>query len=317
MANIIDKGFSWVNDFTSDEHISTLLNSELNKAWRAKILLDRVTRIGPKDNPDKTNPNKELSPKYLKSSEGQLFKPLQKGKLVSENEWWRQEAAKRLEVDFNSDNDGTTKTRRNVLGGEDRASGKDPGNQIIVYNWSTSPVQYIIFQTVPKEIEFQNESNWAIINSMGRNTPMYHFTGAESVIQMNISWYCNDKANPQEVVTKCRLLEAWTKANAYKASPPLLKIQWGRSELFNNQFFVLTSATFKLANWRAEAKIWDSKSKKYVMPEGYVDPGMYPSTATQELIFRRVSATNLSYEDIIPESWVDKTNGIGKNKTNT
>lgn len=319
MANIISKGLGMVNDFTSNETISTLLTSEANKAWRAKILLDRITRPGPKDHPSKVMPNTELQPKYEKSSKGQLYMPLKKSKSVSANKLWSQDREKSSNRDFEitfSTNDGTQKVRRNAIM-YPRESAKEPGNQIIIYNWSTSPVSYVILQTIPTEIDFQNESSWAIINSMGRNTPMYHFTGAESVIQMNISWFCNDRSNPQEVVTKCRLLEAWTKANGYKASPPILKLQWGRSQLFEDQFFILTAATFKLSNWRAEAKVWDYKAKKYVMPQGYVDPAMYPGTATQELIFRRVSTTNLTYEDIVPNSWIEKTNGIGKQKTKT
>lgn len=62
---------------------------------------------------------------------------------------------------------------------------------------------------------------------MGRNVPMYHFTGAEDIIQFNVSWYCNDPENPEEVINKCRLLEAWSKSNGYQAAPPIVKIEWG------------------------------------------------------------------------------------------
>lgn len=65
---------------------------------------------------------------------------------------------------------------------------------------------------------------------MGRNTPMYHYTGSEDIVQFNVSWYCDDPDNPAEVLTKCRLLESWSKSNAYQAAPPILQIQWGNSD---------------------------------------------------------------------------------------
>lgn len=37
----IGEALSMVNNFTSNETVSTVLTSEANKLWRAKILLDR------------------------------------------------------------------------------------------------------------------------------------------------------------------------------------------------------------------------------------------------------------------------------------
>ena len=310
----VGESLSMVNDFTSKESVSTVLTSEANKLWRAKILLDRVTRRGPKNKDSKVNPNKNNLlgiPTYGNASKGQIYLPKKQGINAGDNREFaeRREGhqASLREVSFE---DGTAP--REVARAYGVESAIERGNDIIVYNLLASPVQYLVLQTVPKEIEFQNDSIWAVIHSMGRNTPMYHFTGAESTIQMNISWFCNDKANPQEVVAKCRLLEAWSKANGYNVGPPILKLQWGRSDLFKDQYFILTAATYKLSNWRADAKVWDKDQKKFVRPNGYADPALYPSTATQELVFRRVSSRNLTYEDIIPTEWLEKTRGFMK-----
>lgn len=315
------ESLSMVNDFTSNETVSTVLTSEVNKLWRSKILLDRVTRHGPKNKDSKVNPNKGSSlmgqPNYGVASEGQFYLPKKQGIDAGANEVFAKQRGEHQtslrEVNFG---DGTAPrdVQHRAYG---REGAREAGNNIIIYNMLVSPVQFVVLQTVPKELEFQNESTWAVINSMGRNTPMYHFTGAESMIQMDVSWYCNDKTNPQEVVAKCRLLEAWSKANGYIAGPPVLRIQWGRSDLFKDQLFILTAATYKLSNWRADAKVYDKDAKGYKRPAGYVDPAMYPATATQELIFRRVSGHNLTYEDIIPQVWLDKTNGFGKERTET
>lgn len=327
MANII-KGIrsaagevlGAINDFTSDDTLSAILTSEANKAWRAKILYDRKTRIGPKqsdnwDKPGSWSSNQDYSVHGIDNTEskstlkdiGGIAKISSKDPSKNRIDRAHVESVRNsLEVTFG---DGTIPVDE-ALKFRDKHH-KLAGNSIIIYNISdSSNLQYIELQTVPKEIDFQGESAWAVIHSMGRNTPMYHFTGAESVIQMNISWYCNDRENPQEVVSKCRLLEAWSKANGYLSSPPVLEIQWGSSDLFKDQKFILTAATYKLSNWRADARIKDKNSKAWVYPEGYENPKMYPATATQELIFRRVSATNLTYEEIIRKEWLEKTSGI-------
>lgn len=319
----VGEGLSMVNDFTSNEVVSDILTSEANKLWRAKILLDRKTRLGSKDSPKKNIPNSltynsDWRPEGKYHSEHLNYTSRKQSSHTGTNELEanaREKFYTSLEnskfgpdVEFFNDPDWKPRIlNRDVLRKQEK-----PVKDIIIYKPSPSPYEFITLQTVPKEIEFQGESTWAVIHSMGRNTPMYHFTGAESVIQLNISWYCNDKANPQEVVTKCRLLESWSKANGYQAGPPILQIQWGNSDLFEGQYFILTSATYKLANWRASAKVWNKQSNKFVNRVGYADPKMYPSTATQELIFRRVSSTNLSSEDIVPKSWTDKTLGIGR-----
>ena len=60
---------------------------------------------------------------------------------------------------------------------------------------------------------------------MGRNVPMYHFTGAEDIIQFNVSWYCNDPENPEEVINKCRLLETASERISFR-TPVWIRSVW-------------------------------------------------------------------------------------------
>ena len=74
MANIIpnrSKISSMVRDFTSGDTVTTILTSEANKLWRAKILLDRVTKPGEKDHPVKDIPNTDAAPS-LKNGSGKV-----------------------------------------------------------------------------------------------------------------------------------------------------------------------------------------------------------------------------------------------------
>lgn len=173
-------------------------------------------------------------------------------------------------------------------------------NKVIIYNTTISPYQYLELQNRPTQIDFRGEATWATIKSMGRNLPMYHFTSAEDIYQFNISWYCNDPENPAEVLNKCRLLESWTKANAYQNAPPTLQIQWGDSNIFSGYYFILTSATYSLANFQSGARMRNlggenPSNQKYMAS---MNKGLYPYTATQELIFKRVLDHNPSSDEI-------------------
>lgn len=168
-------------------------------------------------------------------------------------------------------------------------------NKVIIFNNNNSPYQYIELQNRPPQVQFQGESTWAVIKSMGRNTPMYHYVGAEEVIQMNISWYCNDPDNPGEVINKCRLLESWTKADGYTLAPPVLQIGWGsEGDLFYGRYFILTSATYILSNFNSGYRYRERTYGSVPFQNTY----LLPYAATQELIFKRVSDHNLTRAEI-------------------
>lgn len=302
---------------------SGIMTSEVNKAWRALILAHRaahskdtiglaeatskvitssgdfhIAGIGTSGqavvsggrNSELNSDINEVGTKNLKrkstqsnSPNGLRFNIVEPGQPILESK-----------VSYGEDGIATADTKVH-----DDLMAQKPQNDIIIYNISESPYQKVIIQNRPSKLEFRGETSWASIKSFGRNTPMYHFTGSEDVIQFNISWFCNDPNNPDEVVNKCRFLEAWTKSNGYKAAPPILQIQWGSGDIFAGHYYILTSATYTLQNFNnGYRKFSTVNGKKQVE---VVDGKLYPSSATQELIFKRVSAYNLEYDDILPQ----------------
>ena len=261
---------------------SSVLTGVGNKLWRAAILLHRATHY-PHQDISKVDPAKGKN-------------TIQKN-LVRKREAF--EVKDGPIIQFNTEKyDALTKAK------------PTNSNQVILYNLTSKPYEYIIIQNRPKQIEFKGETSWASIKSMGRNVPMYHFTGAEDIVQFNISWYCNDPEHRDEVVNKCRFLEAWTKANGYQASPPIIKIQWGDSGIFDDHYYILTSATYTLDNF---SDYYGGPNRDRKDPNNWVMNGkLLPSTATQELIFKRVSATNPTWNDILPVSKMEYTRGLNK-----
>ena len=306
-----------------------LVQGDINKVWRAKILLDRLG--GPatgrtlglsKDKADtgkSSIPNKMPNPKVKQP--GGSPKPSQNDVL---GKWWRSKLGKGElrpdEVDGerfedlkkNYSDTHLTYTVKVSRTQDDRYELHDLGrnhhrNEIIIFNLNGKDenYQYIILQNRPPELEFQGETSWATIKSFGRNLPMYHFTGAEDKIQLQISWFCNDPDRPWEVVQKCRLLEAWSKSNGYVSGPPVLQIDWGGSGLFDNAYFILTSATYVLKQFRDG--YMDRRSDNAVFKDGK----LYPMAATQELVFSRVSSTNPLHSTIYDPTKLGGINGIG------
>ena len=307
-----------INDFTSLDQVTDITTSELNKLWRAKILLDRATRPAKTGGKASITPEAKLHKNNIRADRGVNPKTgitessirVDVNKAAREVEE-QQKELQRKETTLSFVEDNTPLEERKIKY-DKRNNESLTKKRIQVYNISSDPITYLELQTYPEKVSFQGESTWAVINSMGRNTPMYHFTGAESIIQLNISWYCDDPANPADVLAKCKLLEAWSKGNGYISAPPILKLNWGDSELFKDELFILTAATYELSNWRGSVKQYDRKTQKLVLPKGYVDTNLLPAMATQELIFRRVSATNLTHGDIISQELLNKTKGINK-----
>lgn len=267
------------------------MTGNLNKAWRAQILINRRRQSTLQDTSTDTSTDPASEHKFIAKREDR--------------------ATKRKIVEFNSTNLNLEAKAQESIDKRSRLySGKKP-NKVIIYNLSKSPYQYIELQVRPKSLDFKGETTWASVKSMGRNTPMYHYTGAEDTLQFNTSWYRTDSDNLDEVVNKCRLLEAWSKADGYRAAPPVLMIQWGDDEqdsLFKDHYYILISATYTLRDFNDTSRVWDSGNNR--LGNVLVDGKLYPLAATQELIFKRVSSTNIGYNDILPEAKMNRTRGI-------
>lgn len=186
-------------------------------------------------------------------------------------------------------------------------------NQVIIYNLSEvtngEPEPFIALQIRPKEVEARPETSWAEIKSMGRNTPMYHYLGAQDALHINTSWFIKGKPsdpgfNPYWVINQCRRLKSWSMANGYVAAPPVLRIQWGRADIFKDELWILTSAAYHLGNFSdkvmVKRNLWSQKDNLMIPQKEVqlIDAGLVPFTATQELIFRRVSSHSLLTEEI-------------------
>lgn len=183
-------------------------------------------------------------------------------------------------------------------------------NDIFIINTSVSPYIAIKLQNRPDEIRFDGKSNWAAVASMGRNNPFMMYTGGEDSFTIDVSWFANDPAHREEVIYKCKLLDSWTKANGYLAAPPVLRIDWGTSGLFDNEMYILESAHYTLTHFQDRAM---RPGQQDYYKRDIQDLKLYPNCATQTLVFKKVIPTNTTHEDLVPSVKLEGIQGINTN----
>ena len=203
--------------------------------------------------------------------------------------------------------------RNNLLGPGDQSNNpetslkkleppSDIKNVISIVNLIDEPYSKVELQTYPREVEVNPDTTWSTVKTPGRNSPLFNFTGAEDTITLEVSWYSVQDTR-RDVISKCRLLESWSKADGYNSSPPLLNIIWGDSGIFDNQQFILYSAKYNLSNFQNAYK--DKASN-------VINLKLLPNTATQTLVFKRVSGGNLLHSDIISPDNLQGIRGVTK-----
>lgn len=248
-------------------------------SWRDLILVNRATRINI-SNPAKVPVERPVPQDYTKKN-----------------------SLDAAEVYVSSD---YTKNNTSRIEAKSRYSSNTTHNQIIIINTNVSPVMSIALQNRPSSMQVNPMSYWVSVKSMGRNNPFMMYTGGEDSIQLEVSWFVNDPNNRSEVLTKCRLLESWSRADGYMASPPTLKISWGSSGIFDNDLFILESAPYELSNFQSFSGEVKSGSSNLSIRE----IGLLPQCATQTLTFKRVTPGNRTHADIVSMADLEKTNGI-------
>lgn len=174
--------------------------------------------------------------------------------------------------------------------------------QIVLVNDSQSPVVQVALQVIPVEIREDGNTQWNQVRGMGMNNPFQIYTGSEDTLSFEISWFATNDKDRSDVINKCRLLQAWSKADGYKSSPPVIKVVWGDSDIFAEDQFIVSSAGYKLTNFQ---KYYKDHATKEV-----VNLGLYPNVAVQQITLKKVSFDNQTHESIVKESDLRRTPGV-------
>lgn len=275
---------------------SPITQGPLNKAWRALIIVNRITSPMPKDTANTLGTSSDMYNQHIATTTS--------NSLAQRNDPWKS----RQIIDLQRTGKNPTDMRN---WSEDFLRGKTATkckikNDIIIVNRNVSPAISLTLQNRPYNLDVNPETVWTSVKSMGRNNSFQMYTGGDDTIVLEISWYSIDEQFDDDVINKCRLLESWSKANGYDASPPTLEIIWGHSGMFDNDKFILASAPYKLENFQNAVGGIYNKDEDF----GQRDLKLLPTCAYQTLTFKRVTSINRTHEDIIPSSKLQRTKGV-------
>lgn len=148
------------------------------------------------------------------------------------------------------------------------------GNALIV---DLENLESLTLQFNPPVLQYQPESDFIAVTSMGRNNPVYYFTGAEDTLEFNISWVSVSE-DRKDVLTKVKWLEARTKNDGYINRVHRVKFLYGL--MFTEAIWVITAAPYSLE----------------LMHKGY---GMMPTLARQTLRLKRITENNSTRRQIL------------------
>lgn len=315
MASLIGNPLGKVAQSVTELEQGRIFQSPLNKVWRALILINRATSIKPKAQPNRLGKKYDAENQHIAKdgsfSIAQGNNPWYQNKIESFLAGITPEAVlKSRSYDYTLDNLNLVKKFTSEL----------IKNDIVIANLDVFPAISIVIQNRPNSLRVEPTSTWAAVKSMGRNNPFYFYTGGEDTLSFEISWYSTDIDNRDDVVNKCRLLESWSRSNGYEASPPTLRIQWGNSDLFEDDLFILTAAPYELTHFQNAARMRSRyDNDKYTgqrisntISRPY-DLKLLPNCATQTLTFKRVTKNNRTWEEIIPNEKLSRTPGVKVN----
>lgn len=203
------------------------------------------------------------------------------------------------EIEFNRENNGVNAEviapqnaykPKESTGSKPSEILKDP---IKIINLDSGPevgipkYDYLTLSSVPKELDYNPNSSFVGIASIGRNNPHYQYTGSEDTLEFSIDWY-SDHLNRTDVIANCRWVEALTKADGYNKNPPRVKLQWGDlGFLFGDDTWLLTAAPYKLSNFQSAYR--DPSSGDIVKI------GSLPQQAYQNITLKRITNNNRTH----------------------
>lgn len=307
MASLIGKPVGKVAQEITELEQGRIFQSPLNKVWRALILINRATSPMAKVEPN------ELG-KVQDDRNAHVAKKGSYSLAQTKSEWYQTRvAAKAAGINF----DKVLKAKSVNYTIANKFTSELIKNDIVIANLNVSPAISLVIQNRPDRLRVEPAATWAAVKSMGRNNPFYFYTGGEDTITFDISWYSVDANHRDDVVNKCRLLESWTRADGYSASPPTLRIQWGNSGLFEDDLFILAAAPYELTHFQnASRMLWrydhdPNTGQRMTNTVGQpFNLKLLPNCATQTLTFKRVTKNNRTWGEIIPASKLQYTPGV-------
>lgn len=158
----------------------------------------------------------------------------------------------------------------------------------------------LVLPFVPKQLDYNPDSNFVGIATMGRNNPHYHYTGSEDTLEFTIDWH-SELNHRQDVIYSCRWLEAMSKGDSYEEAPHRLKLVWGEDNImFDKSIWLVVNAKYTLTEFvDSYRRPGSRKNFGKADDKPIVKVGMMPQQAIQTVTLKRITEENRTTAEII------------------
>lgn len=118
----------------------------------------------------------------------------------------------------------------------------------------------IEIQFVPSEIAITRSASIQTIGIVGRNNPLYQYTGGETSMPLSLDFYAQDE-DRKDVLRTIRFLESLAVNNGYRNPPQRIHLVFG--DIFKHEMWTIKSVKYRLGNF--------DKQYGFLPKQGYVD----------------------------------------------
>jgi len=120
----------------------------------------------------------------------------------------------------------------------------------LMYFVGVTSLEKLEIQFVPANIRTTRQGDVQAVEIVGKNNPNYQYTSGETLVRMDLSFHAEDQ-NREDVITKCRWLEALVYNEGLEDPPERVKLVWG--DLYRDEVFTVKSVDYKLSQFNREA----------------------------------------------------------------
>lgn len=146
-----------------------------------------------------------------------------------------------------------------------------------LYITALKSLERLEIQFLPKELDFKRGVNYGEVSIVGRNNPLYHYTGGTNEFTLELDFLAETE-NREDVIKRCKWLEALTANDGFNKPPEQVRITFGK--LFKeNEIWIIKNFSYKLSQFKSLY-------------------GYLPIQANASVTFALDTATNRKHTDI-------------------
>lgn len=117
------------------------------------------------------------------------------------------------------------------------------------YFVAVKSLEKLEIQFVPAELNFTRNTTTEAVQIVGRNNPLYHYTAGETLLSFELDFYAAEESR-QDVIRKCRWLEALAANDGFENPPEQVKLVFG--DLFRDEVWIVKNVNYKISNFNKE-----------------------------------------------------------------